>query len=82
VLSYRPSKNSIMNTLLEKSFMVRFLIHCVGDIHMPMHVVSRFTPKLLSGDLGGNKFNIIYRTLWGNNLHAFWDDLFGIVDDY
>lgn len=54
------------NTLQQKQFYLRLLIHIAGDIHQPMHV-SR------AEDLGGNRI----RLSWFNeqtNLHALWDD--------
>ena len=57
--------------------------HLVGDIHEPMHNISRFVAwnKGRNGrpqsDLGGNSVNVDGFT----NLHAVWDDLLGTVDD-
>lgn len=49
-----------------------WLIHLYGDIHQPLHCVTRITPQhpRPDGDRGGNSF-----TLKGSpkNLHALWD---------
>jgi hypothetical protein len=56
---------------------LRFLIHFVGDIHQPMHVVT-------NGDRGGNCFPVAYfarsperddRRGFSPNLHAVWDSM-------
>ena len=45
--------------------MLRFLIHCTGDIHQPLHTVSLYSyslygGKLKDGDMGGNKIIVEY----------------------
>jgi S1/P1 Nuclease len=44
-----------------------FLIHFVGDLHMPLHAGDR-------GDLGGNRFRAAYGGI-ASNLHTIWDGL-------
>lgn len=56
---------------LQKAFMLRILIHTVGDVHQPLHCVARFTQALPGGDQGGNLFLLPEEA--GENLHAFWD---------
>jgi hypothetical protein len=56
---------------------LRLIIHFVGDIHQPLHDVTRVTHARPGGDLGGNSF-IIKRlqpdgTLKDSNLHSYWD---------
>ena len=43
-----------------------FLVHFVGDLHMPLHAGDK-------GDLGGNRFRVSYGVIKGRNLHAVWD---------
>ncbi|HEY0112576.1 MAG TPA: S1/P1 nuclease [Allosphingosinicella sp.] len=44
-----------------------FLVHFVGDLHMPLHAGDR-------GDLGGNRFAASYGVIAGRaNLHSIWD---------
>ncbi len=62
---------------VEKARMLRFLIHFVGDVHQPLHCVSRYTQQHPQGDRGGNDFKI--QGLPDiTNLHAYWDDGIGL----
>ncbi len=36
------------------SYAIRLLIHFVGDIHQPLHAISRVDSKYPKGDAGGN----------------------------
>ena len=60
-----------------------WLLHVEGDIHQPMHNVSRFTKHLVdragkpTSDLGGNLLVVDGYT----NLHMVWDDLLGVTRD-
>jgi hypothetical protein len=58
-----------------KASAVRFLIHFVGDIHQPLHVIT-------NGDRGGNCFPVTYlgrapeqddRGAFAPELHGVWD---------
>jgi nuclease S1 len=51
----------------DRRFALRFLIHCVEDLHMPMHVGD-------NGDKGGNRTQVRYFSR-GSNMHALWDTL-------
>jgi nuclease S1 len=51
----------------DRRFALRFLIHCVEDLHMPMHVGD-------NGDKGGNRTQVRYYDR-GTNMHALWDTL-------
>jgi hypothetical protein len=70
ILKTSPDKNAQARAL-------RLIIHFVGDIHQPLHNVTRATHARPGGDLGGNLF-IIKRlqpdgTLKNSNLHSYWD---------
>jgi hypothetical protein len=54
-----------------KSIMLRFLVHCVGDIHQPLHCCTLYSEQFPYGDKGGNHFKIKHS--WEENLHALWD---------
>lgn len=57
-------------------FNLRLLIHYVGDIHQPLHTVSRYTAEYPEGDQGGNLFML--ETFSPENiteLHALWDSV-------
>lgn len=63
-----------------KAWALAWLIHLVGDVHQPLHCVSRYgvdpSTGKLADDAGGNRVR-----LFGNaahNLHAFWD---GLMDE-
>jgi hypothetical protein len=51
---------------------IRLLIHYLGDIHQPLHTVSRFTKAHQEGDRGGNDF-LLTEKEGVKNLHALWD---------
>lgn len=50
------------------------LLHVVGDLHQPMHAVSRFDRQHPTGDRGGN--DVVVGPPWGN-LHRLWDGMAG-----
>ncbi|HEY0086289.1 MAG TPA: S1/P1 nuclease [Allosphingosinicella sp.] len=51
----------------ERVMALAFLIHFVGDLHMPLHAGDK-------GDLGGNRFSVTYGVIAGRtNLHGTWD---------
>jgi hypothetical protein len=50
-----------------------WLIHMVGDIHAPLHCVSRFSAGQPKGDQGGN---LVFVSP-GITLHKLWDDAVG-----
>ena len=57
---------------VEKSMMIRTLIHTVGDIHQPLHSSSFFSKEFPNGDRGGNLYNVQYKNKtvkW----HILWD---------
>jgi hypothetical protein len=50
----------------ERLMALAFLVHFMGDLHMPLHAGDR-------GDLGGNRFKASYGAITGRNLHSIWD---------
>ena len=50
----------------ERVMALAFLVHFVGDLHMPLHAGDK-------GDLGGNRFRASYGVIKGRNLHSIWD---------
>jgi len=73
-----------------KSYDLVWLLHLVGDIHQPLHCVSRFDHADPAGDRGGNNVKIGGNAQppvcddprycpFGppNELHAFYDDIAG-----
>jgi hypothetical protein len=59
-----------------KSYDVVWLEHLVGDIHQPLHAVSRFTKNHPDGDQGGNLVAFCEKPC-RDELHAYWDGLLG-----
>lgn len=57
---------------LKKAYYLAELTHLVGDIHQPLHCVTRFTPDEREGDRGGNFFSL-GDTAPRKNLHSYWD---------
>lgn len=60
---------------LEKALMLRLVIHCIGDIHQPMHCCTLFDHNFPLGDRGGNEYPLRGKY---KNLHYLWDDAAGI----
>ena len=73
-----------------KSYDLVWLLHLVGDVHQPLHCVSRFDAGDRAGDRGGNYVKITGNSQppvcddprycpFGppNELHAFFDDITG-----
>ncbi|RTL42440.1 MAG: S1/P1 nuclease [Candidatus Melainabacteria bacterium] len=58
-----------------KSYDLVWLLHLVGDVHQPLHCVTRVTSADLNGDKGGNDCKLKGAP---DNLHSVWD---GIVGD-
>jgi hypothetical protein len=62
----------------DKALHLSWILHQAGDIHQPLHAVSRFSKALPHGDRGGNEVHVPNpRGNRSNNLHAYWDDLLG-----
>jgi hypothetical protein len=57
---------------LKKAYYLAELTHLVGDIHQPLHCVTRYTPNEKEGDRGGNYFSL-GDTAPRKNLHSYWD---------
>ena len=49
----------------DRRFALRFLVHCLEDMHMPMHVGDNH-------DKGGNQTQVRFFDR-GTNMHALWD---------
>lgn len=58
-----------------KSYDLVWLLHLVGDIHQPLHTVTRVTQAHRKGDAGGNLVKLFGDAVF--NLHGYWDDLPG-----
>lgn len=82
-----------LNEQFEKSFLLRYITHVIGDIHQPLHACTRIIESIDNysakngGDRGGNKVNveIIGNHKFGErknlkNTHKVLDYLFGEVN--
>jgi hypothetical protein len=66
-----------------RSYDLVWLLHLVGDVHQPLHTITRFNHKQPNGDKGGNDVRVcITATNCGGKLHWFWDELLGTNEDY
>ena len=54
-----------------ESYDLPWIEHVEGDLHQPLHCVSRFLKSQPNGDAGGNN---VFLTGDQRNLHALWDD--------
>ncbi|CDW73384.1 p1 s1 [Stylonychia lemnae] len=70
----KPQNDPQIPVLFGEGFNLRLMIHYVGDIHQPLHSVSRFTQQFPDGDEGGNFFML--KEFDGiTELHALWDSV-------
>jgi hypothetical protein len=56
-----------------KSYDLVWLEHLVGDVHQPLHCVTRYTKNHPQGDAGGNKVSLGS----SKELHGYWDNILG-----
>lgn len=56
----------------ERARFLAFLVHIVGDLHQPLHAVSRISAQHPDGDQGGNLFHVRYHNQ-EVKLHHLWD---------
>jgi len=79
VINYLKNKIKGNDPDLKKAYYVAELVHLVGDIHQPLHTLTRFTPEEPRGDLGGNFF-LLGEGSPRKNLHSYWDAAGGRFD--
>jgi hypothetical protein len=58
-------------------YLLPWLEHIEGDVHQPLHCVSRFLQSMPKGDQGGN---LVFITGSSRNLHSLWDGAAGRDD--
>ena len=56
-----------------QAYDLSWLEHLVGDIHQPLHAVSRYSVLHPGGDHGGNEFHLDDPADPKLSLHWFWD---------
>jgi hypothetical protein len=66
-----------------ESVALALILHCVGDIHQPLHTTARYNPDpkptdRYKDDAGGNGLSLtnLVDTPWSKNLHTFWDEAY------
>ena len=64
--------------LEEQAIALRIILHVVGDIHQPLHTITRVSKAYPQGDRGGNDFHLGKNPV-GNNLHRYWDKGGGLL---
>lgn len=55
----------------EKVWFLSFLVHFVGDVHQPLHCITRYSNEFPRGDAGGNA--VMIQGQDAKNLHQYWD---------
>lgn len=66
--------NDPASSPLNRALALRYVMHLVGDLHMPLHTASRCTSAHPHGDKGGNHFILDHQY---GNLHKLWDSMAG-----
>jgi hypothetical protein len=68
----------------QKALALCWIFHQEGDIHQPLHAISRYSNAFPEGDRGGNLVhpfpNPRGNRPYSKNLHAYWDDQLGDDD--
>jgi hypothetical protein len=67
---FRLTLRDKSKTLKERRFALRLLVHCLEDMHQPLHVGD-------NGDKGGNRTQVRWFDR-GSNMHRVWDS--GIIE--
>jgi S1/P1 nuclease len=59
-----------------KSYDLVWLLHLIGDVHQPLHCITRASKTEPDGDKGGNTEKITCSDCNGaTTLHGFWDNI-------
>jgi hypothetical protein len=66
------------SSLADKGLSLRILSHLIGDIHQPLHTVTKVSRRFPKGDFGGNLFFLAKNPI-GHNLHQYWDNGGGVL---
>ena len=70
VIEQLSNRGNLSDSLITQYVLEVF--HLVGDIHQPLHGVTRVSAAHPDGDRGGNLVLLNHNRL-ANNLHAYWD---------
>ncbi|RUR13185.1 S1/P1 nuclease [Legionella sp. km772] len=72
--------NSAKTNNATKALYLKILIHVVGDIHQPLHASTKVSRRFPKGDLGGNLY-LFSSSPYGKNLHQYWDNGAGFLNN-
>jgi len=75
IIHFKQTLQNVETPENKKAVQIAWVLHLIGDIHMPLHNASRVTDATPEGDRGGNDFRLGDEWPW--NIHAYWD---GIID--
>jgi hypothetical protein len=78
VQTIRYARRILADRTTSKQEKALMLMHCVGDIHQPLHSTALFSRHLFpGGDRGGNSIPVLDQVHQSANVHEFWDELPG-----
>ena len=70
--TWKSDETKHLDEEFEKSLLMRYLIHVLGDIHQPLHATTLINKQFPKGDLGGNLFLLNFKD-GISNLHKLFD---------
>ena len=73
---FRKTLASPTATQALKSYDLMWLLHVIGDLHQPLHAVTRVNHSQPQGDDGGNGVHLCPSPC-NDLLHGFWDGVLG-----
>lgn len=82
IAAFRETLHSASASEALKSYDLVWLLHVIGDVHQPLHCVTRVSKEHPQGDSGGNTeilCGVDHEPCVGK-LHAFWDNILGTSD--
>eukprot|EP00826_Nyctotherus_ovalis_P054121 TRINITY_DN706_c0_g1_i20.p1 TRINITY_DN706_c0_g1~~TRINITY_DN706_c0_g1_i20.p1 ORF type:complete len:348 (+),score=119.59 TRINITY_DN706_c0_g1_i20:94-1044(+) len=63
----------------KKSHMLAHMIHMMGDMHNPLHMITRKPAGSIQDDKAGMEVVVKGLPFFKGNLHQLWDKAFGII---
>ncbi len=71
---FRQELKSGQTSQPERLRALQFLLHFVGDVHQPLHAITRTDPQIGHDDRGGNCVGILHDNAHTPiRLHGYWD---------
>jgi S1/P1 Nuclease len=79
IAAFRAVLSSTNGSRELKSYDLVWLLHLIGDVHLPLHCATRVSSANAQGDAGGNAvlFCSVRAETCNSELHAFGDDILG-----